>query len=86
MRMRSAEGRFTEAANMVVYLAGYPAIMGLQPLTSEILSSSGGVAIPGEAKKAKNADARAAGTPKENKGYRKREHCLLRRALGKRDR
>jgi hypothetical protein len=52
---------------MVVYVAGYPAIMGLQPLTSEIPSSPGGTAIPGEAKKTKNADARAAGTPKENK-------------------
>jgi type IV secretion system protein VirD4 len=36
MRMKgarkNAQGKITEAGNMVVYVAGYPAIMGLQPL------------------------------------------------------
>jgi Type IV secretory system Conjugative DNA transfer/Aldo/keto reductase family len=36
MRMKgarkNAQGMITEAGNMVVYVAGYPAIMGLQPL------------------------------------------------------
>ncbi|HTD54240.1 MAG TPA: type IV secretory system conjugative DNA transfer family protein, partial [Silvibacterium sp.] len=36
MRMKGARknalGMITEAGNMVVYVAGYPAIMGLQPL------------------------------------------------------
>jgi type IV secretion system protein VirD4 len=36
MRMKgackSAQGMITEAGNMVIYVAGYPAIMGLQPL------------------------------------------------------
>ena len=29
---KNAQGMITEAGNMVVYVAGYPAIMGLQPL------------------------------------------------------
>ena len=36
MRMKgarkNAHGMITEAGNMVIYVAGYPAIMGLQPL------------------------------------------------------
>jgi len=36
MRMKGArkdaQGMITEAGNMIVYVAGYPAIMGLQPL------------------------------------------------------
>jgi hypothetical protein len=36
MRMKgarkNAQGRITEPGNMVIYVAGYPAIMGLQPL------------------------------------------------------
>ena len=36
MRMKgarkNAEGMITEPGNMVIYVAGYPAIMGLQPL------------------------------------------------------
>ena len=36
MRMKGArkngQGMITEAGNMVIYVAGYPAIMGLQPL------------------------------------------------------
>jgi type IV secretion system protein VirD4 len=29
---KNAQGMITEAGNMIVYVAGYPAIMGLQPL------------------------------------------------------
>ena len=29
---KDARGLITEAGNMIVYVAGYPAIMGLQPL------------------------------------------------------
>jgi type IV secretion system protein VirD4 len=29
---KDAQGMITEAGNMVIYVAGYPAIMGLQPL------------------------------------------------------
>jgi type IV secretion system protein VirD4 len=36
MRMKgarkNAQGMITEPGNMVIYVAGYPAIMGLQPL------------------------------------------------------
>jgi hypothetical protein len=36
MRMKGArkdaQGMITESGNMVIYVAGYPAIMGLQPL------------------------------------------------------
>jgi type IV secretion system protein VirD4 len=36
MRMKgarkNAQGMITEAGNMIVYVAGFPAIMGLQPL------------------------------------------------------
>jgi len=29
---KNAQGMITEPGNMVIYVAGYPAIMGLQPL------------------------------------------------------
>jgi type IV secretion system protein VirD4 len=29
---KNAQGMITEAGNMVLYVAGYPAIMGMQPL------------------------------------------------------
>jgi type IV secretion system protein VirD4 len=67
MRMKgarkNAQGMITEAGNMIVYVAGFPAIMGLQPLYFKDPELARRAAIPAEA----NADARAVGTPKENK-------------------
>jgi type IV secretion system protein VirD4 len=58
MRMKgaqkNAQGMITEAGNMVVYVAGYPAIMGLQPLyfrDPELARRARMVAEPAETKK-----------------------------------
>ena len=58
MRMKgarkNAQGMMTEAGNMVIYVAGYPAIMGLQPLyfkDPELARRARMAAEPSEAKK-----------------------------------
>ena len=58
MRMKgarkNAQGMITEAGNMIVYVAGYPAIMGLQPLyfkDPELARRARTAAEPAEAKK-----------------------------------
>src|SRR5271165_1503754 len=58
MRMKgarkNAQGMITEAGNMIVYVAGYPAIMGLQPLyfkDPELARRARLAAEPAEAKK-----------------------------------
>jgi type IV secretion system protein VirD4 len=58
MRMKGARkdarGLITEAGNMVVYVAGYPAIMGLQPLyfkDPELARRARMAAEPAQAKK-----------------------------------
>ena len=52
---KDARGLITEAGNMIVYVAGYPAIMGLQPLyfkDPELARRARMAPEPAEAKKA----------------------------------
>jgi type IV secretion system protein VirD4 len=53
MRMKgarkNAQGMITEPGNMVIYVAGYPAIMGLQPLYFRDAELARRARIPAEA-------------------------------------
>ena len=57
MRMKgarkNAQGMITEAGNMVIYVAGYPAIMGLQPLYFRDSELARRARIPAEAAQTK---------------------------------
>ena len=57
MRMKgarkNAQGMITEAGNMVIYVAGYPAIMGLQPLYFKDAELARRARIPAESTQTK---------------------------------
>ena len=57
MRMKgarkNAQGMITEPGNMVIYVAGYPAIMGLQPLYFKDAELARRARIPAEAAQTK---------------------------------
>jgi type IV secretory pathway TraG/TraD family ATPase VirD4 len=59
MRMKgarkNAQGMITQPGNMVIYVAGYPAIMGLQPLYFRDTELARRARIPAEAAQAKDA-------------------------------
>ena len=56
MRMKgarkNAQGMITQPGNMVIYVAGYPAIMGLQPLYFKDPELARRARIPAESAKA----------------------------------
>jgi type IV secretion system protein VirD4 len=58
MRMKgarkNAQGMITEPGNMVIYAAGYPAIMGLQPLYFRDSELARRARIPAESPQTKN--------------------------------
>jgi type IV secretion system protein VirD4 len=62
MRMKgarkNAQGMITEAGNMVIYVAGYPAIMGLQPLYFRDSELARRARIPAESAQRKNSRTR----------------------------
>jgi hypothetical protein len=53
---KNAQGMITEPGNMVIYVAGYPAIMGLQPLYFKDSELARRVRIPAEAAQTKNLE------------------------------
>src|SRR5271155_3970144 len=60
MRMKgarkNAQGMITEPGNMVIYVAGYPAIMGLQPLYFRDSELARRARIPATRHKRKNSE------------------------------
>ena len=68
MRMKgarkNAQGMITEPGNMVIYVAGYPAIMGLQPLYFRDSELARRARIPAESAQTKKLE--------DTLGYRQR--------------
>jgi type IV secretion system protein VirD4 len=60
MRMKGAkkndQGMITEPGNIVIYVAGYPAIMGLQPLYFKDAELARRARIPAEAAQTKKLE------------------------------